>query len=51
MKRIIGEHFTLSGKPKKPYEDKTDARLAAMEEGKHFYKCKFCGSWHIGGKA
>ena len=46
--RLLGEHFRPDGKPKQSYRTEVKAYDAAKLHGKTYYRCSFCGKWHIG---
>lgn len=33
---------------KKPFTDRDVAFRTARRKGRHAYRCKFCGNWHVG---
>lgn len=49
-RRLVGEHFRSDGKPKRAYPDATIAREEAERLGMSFYRCEFCGKYHLTSK-
>lgn len=45
--RLVGEHFTVRGEPKKPFDDREAALKAAVTHHMKHYRCSFCGKWHL----
>lgn len=49
MTRILGEHFTTAGKPKRKFTTKKAAQQFAAERNLNVdaYLCTFCQKWHL----
>lgn len=49
MKRLVGEHFTRDGKPKRTFATREEAEAYAIRYGyRHLiYPCSFCQGWHF----
>ena len=45
MTRLVGEHFTREGRPKKAYRDQR-AALYQAARNTTIYRCTLCGAWH-----
>lgn len=47
--RIVGEHFTADGKPKRRFDTHAEAEAYAETYGYSVlvYPCTFCGGWHL----
>lgn len=48
MRRIIGEHFTRTGRAKVGYRERIDAEEAAERFAQVWYLCGFCHEYHCG---
>ena len=49
-RRIVPTHFRSDGQPKRAYESKHLARQEAERLGMKFYRCDFCGHYHLATK-
>jgi len=49
-RRIVPTHFRSDGKPKRGYESEHVARTEAARLGMTFYRCDFCGKYHLASK-
>jgi hypothetical protein len=49
-RRIVPTHFRSDGKPKRGYESESVARAEAQRLGMSFYRCDFCGKFHLASK-
>lgn len=47
--RILGEHFTAAGKPKRKFPSKKAAEKFMIERAMdaEAYHCSFCLKWHL----
>jgi hypothetical protein len=49
-RRIVPTHFRSDGKPKRAYPNEQVARAEAQRLGMGFYRCDFCGKYHLASK-
>ena len=49
-RRIVPDHFNSDGRPKRAYPNEQVARAEAQRFGKTFYRCEFCGKYHLASK-
>ena len=49
--RIVPTHFRSDGKPKRAYPNEQVARTEAQRLGMSFYRCDFCGKYHLASRA
>ena len=49
-RRIVPDHFRSDGKPKRAYPNEQIARAEAARLGMSFYRCDFCGRYHLASK-
>jgi hypothetical protein len=47
--RIVGEHFTADGKPKRRFDSHAEAMHYAERYGYNVtaYRCTLCDGWHL----
>jgi hypothetical protein len=48
--RIVPTHFRSDGKPKRGYESESVAREEAQRLDMNYYRCDFCGKFHLASK-
>jgi hypothetical protein len=48
--RIVPSHFRSDGQPKRAYEREDVAKVEAARLGMHYYRCDFCGKFHLASK-
>ena len=46
-RRIVPDHFNSDGRPKRAYPDEQVARIEAQRLGMSYYRCDFCGKYHL----
>jgi hypothetical protein len=50
MKRLVGEHFKLDGRPKRSFPTREAAQRHALKYHHghlDIYQCSFCQAWHF----
>ena len=47
MGRLVGEHFTREGLPKRAFKSFLEAQTWGHEHGLVAYECSFCGKFHL----
>jgi hypothetical protein len=48
--RLVPTHFRSDGQPKRGYEREDVARAEAERLGMSYYRCDFCGKYHLASK-
>ena len=51
MTRLVGEHFTMKGRPKRGFASNEEARAfreQMKQKDKRVYRCSICNRYHLG---
>jgi hypothetical protein len=49
--RLVPSHFRSDGQPKRAYDREDVARVEAERLGMSYYRCDFCGKYHLASKS
>jgi hypothetical protein len=49
--RLVPSHFRSDGRPKRGYEREDVAMMEAQRLGMSYYRCDFCGKYHLASKS